>query len=129
MNFGTTAIDITNLSRRELRQLRDAIDAELGELSRLNLEQELVQQFLDTREVLAETRDDPDIEPQKLASLQNSCTTLLAQLTKAQKALYSTERIKAMEQALFATLEDCPEVAEKFINDYQERLERLDDSI
>lgn len=112
---------LESLDTAQLLSLREAIEARLParRLSELDLEKETVVQMMQARATLATLLASGE-DPHKVAPTLNALTTLLAQLSKLQADLYSSERVKAMESALIATMQSQPdEVKAKFFDTYE----------
>lgn len=82
--------------------LRSNIDARLPPLSisQMNLEEELLLQYHAAKALVAKAAGDDTIPTNQKAQVQNSCAAILKTLADAQVAVYSSERVKAIEQAL-----------------------------
>ena len=66
----------------------------------LNLESELVLQYMAAQALQTLVATDDDIPANQRAQVQNSCAAALEQLAKLQGKLYTSERLKNIEQAL-----------------------------
>ena len=109
----------------ELLELRAAIDALLPavKLSDVDLEEELMLQFARTKGLYDAVVKDENTPANQRAQVANSCTAILEQLIKMQKALYGAERMKALEQTLIRTLKQFPDdVQAKFFELYERAL-------
>lgn len=118
---------IDHLQVPDLLALRSKIDHKLPAtaLKDLNLEEELVIQFLGAKTLRDSSVTDAKIPANQKAQLMNTCASILSQMAKSQTELYSAERIKRMEMALIDTLRDLDEaVLEKFLIAYEELLEQ-----
>lgn len=63
---------------------------------------------------------DTEIPANQLAQVSNSTAAVLQQLVKLQETVYSTERLKRIEQKLIETLNTLPpEVQEAFLEAYE----------
>lgn len=97
-------------------------------LKDMNLEDELLIQYQQTKALLASIIDDVGTPANQRAQVINSCSSILAQITKTQTDLYNSERLKVLEQALINALKTVPEsVSEKFFENYERQLEGLKD--
>lgn len=117
-----------------LIELRTLIDQRLPPLSiaQMNLEEEVILQFLQAKELVRRTttRDTGfDLVPaNQQAQVVNSCAAILKTLADAQTALYTAERVKAMEQALEKAFTGMPdEVKKAFVDRYKRLLRELAD--
>ena len=124
---GITVLDsLATMSNDELLMLRERINLKLDDLTNIDLEKELVNQFIETKAMLTTVRDDDEIPPTQKASLITACSSLLAQLTKNQKELYNTERVKIMEATLIEALREVDnDLVEQFLELYEIRLEAM----
>lgn len=126
--FNWGALPVTTLIRYhdEIRQFLPPL-----ELSRLNLEQELLLQFHTARALQTEILADADNETNEIpanqkAQIVNSVASILNKLAELQSAAYTTERYKQMENLLIHTLRELPEEqAAKFIDRWEEKLKAL----
>lgn len=114
--------DLDSFSVAELLELRQQIESRLpaSELSDMNLEQELVYQFLKVKE-LQDTGFREDRTPlNQKAQVANSVATTLDALVKMQKGVYTSERFKAIENFMIQALKKLPrETAEAFLEEYE----------
>lgn len=120
----TTAFDIPveSLSVSDLLLLRQRIDAKLPatSLSELNLEQELVIQFMSVKELLNDVSRDVMTPANQKAQVINSLSSVLLQMTKSQTDLYNAERIKKIERAVIEVLGKISQkLAEEFLESYE----------
>lgn len=108
------------MSVEELLALRAEIEEALParHLKDLDLEKELVFQFLQVKTLQADTMSDDEAPANQKAQVANACASTLGQLAKAQSEIYSAERMKAVEQILIRTLRRYPELAAAFLADY-----------
>lgn len=113
------------LSIAELLGQRNQIDEHLPptELSKWNLEAEMLLQYRAATQLQAQVLDDDDVAPNQKAQVLNAVTASLSKLTEVQKELYSSERHKKIETILIRMLKKLPEdVAATFIDDYEKAL-------
>lgn len=118
----TARITLGSLTESELRQLRSEIDAMLPKvgLSELNLEQELVDQYYKTKDLMDEVSTDADTPANQRAQVCNAVTSSLAQLVKLQEDLRREETLKLMESCLVEAIKFLPdESKENFYEDYE----------
>lgn len=116
------SIDLDKLDLNALLTLRMRIDEKLPAraLADIDLEEELVIQFQQTKKLLSDVLDDEEVPPNQKAQVANTCSSLLAQLTKMQSELYAAERVKALEAALIKALLTLPEATQKaFFVEYE----------
>jgi hypothetical protein len=108
----------------ELLLLRDRINEKLEDLSNINLEQELVGQFMSVKGLLSDAYSNNDETSSQKASLINACSAILRDLAKTQTMIYNAERVKLLEQILIETLKEVgPEIATRFLELYEKNLE------
>lgn len=116
------SVDLDGMSLNQLLTLRMRIDEKLPAraLKDVDLEEELVIQFQQTKLLLNASLEDDDVPANQKAQVNNSCAGLLKQLTEMQTQLYSAERVKALESALIKALVVLPEVTQKaFFAEYE----------
>lgn len=93
-----------------------------NKLSNLDLEQEILEQYYAAKEFL-QSLDVYEVQPNQIAQTYAVVTNILKELTKTQTDLYSAERVKAMENALIATVKTMPQSQqEKFFTLYERNL-------
>ena len=110
----------------ELVRFRDEITRQLPatELSKLNLEEEVLLQYHVLRELQADVLATEDIPANQRAQVANSVASILKTLADQQVALYSSERFKEIENLLIRTLTLLPEAqASSFIVEYERILQ------
>lgn len=113
------------LSIAELLGQRNQIDEHLPpiELSKWNLEAEMLLQYRAATQLQAAVLDDDDVAPNQKAQVLNAVTASLSKLTEVQKELYSSERYKKIETILIRALKKLPEeVVASFLDDYEKIL-------
>jgi hypothetical protein len=69
-------------------------------IAEINLEEELILQYFVAKQLVQEAMDDPQVQTNQKAQVQNSCAAILKTLAEAQTALFTAERVKAIEQAI-----------------------------
>lgn len=115
-----------NYSTVELIQFLDEITGLLPplELSKVNLERELLLQFHTVRAIQTEILDDDDVEANKKATVANAVTSSLTKLADLQIALYNSERFKELENIMIHACKQLPEKqAAIFLEKYEKLLE------
>lgn len=114
---------LTDMSPAELRRLRAEIDRLLpaGEGVRdLNLEDELVQQYRKTKDLMDETLGDAATPANQKAQVCNSVVATLGQLVKMQEDLRQEQAMKIMEATLVEAIKTLPEaVKNEFFAEYE----------
>lgn len=115
-----TQLELLDVS--ELLQLRDRIDARLPAttLSGMNLEEELVRQYLKVQELQAWALEDPDTPANQRAQVCSTVANTLQHLVRMQTEFHTAERFKAIENLMIKHFKTLPlEVVEAFIKDYE----------
>ena len=113
---------LDGLTHQELRALREVIDRKLPDnsLDELNLEKELVSQYMLVKRLQDAVITDEEIPLNQRAQLANSVVATLGQLVKLQEDLKREESLKLMETCLLDSLLMLPEdVREQFFVDYE----------
>lgn len=115
-------LNIDNLTLQQLLTLRNEVEKRLPvkNLREINLARELVLQLQSNQELQNRCMQDTEIPANQLAQVSNSTAAVLQQLVKLQETVYSTERLKRIEQKLIETLNTLPpEVQEAFLEAYE----------
>jgi hypothetical protein len=115
-------VDISLYSMTELLILRNRIDTLLPPMSmaEINLEEELVRQFMTVRALQADTLAGND-EANKKASVVNACASALKALAELQTNVHTAERFKRIENLLIKHIKLLPkEAADAFIEQYSQ---------
>lgn len=115
--------DLQNLSVDELLSLRSEIDELLPAraLGDIDLEHELVVQFLAVKSLQANVLQDDNTAANQKAQVANAVASTLQQLVKMQSEHYNAERFKRIEALLVKSMKLMPvEAAEAFLNEYEE---------
>lgn len=118
-------VNLDLLSPDELLELRKEIDQRLptSSLNDLNLEKELVLQLLTVQKLQREVLAEADIPANQKAQTVNAVAANLATLAKLQTEVYTSERLKKVEQALVEALHTLPTSAQEvFIEQYEDAL-------
>jgi hypothetical protein len=118
----SSTTDLEKMDVGQLLDLRQRIEALLParKLADIDLEQEIVLQYLAAQALMQKTSIAVDIPANQKAQVQNSCASILDQLLKMQTRIYSAERMKAIEQVLIKVLKTLPEEAQRqFFHDYE----------
>ena len=93
------------------------------QLSKLNLEEELLLQFHTVRALQTTVMREDDIPANQRAQVANTVAASLKSLHDMQEAVYTSERFKFIENTLIRCLQDLPEeVAAKFLEQYRKAL-------
>lgn len=119
-------LGIGTLNEVELIQLRAEIDKMLPTkaLVDLNLERELVLQLITVQNLQHITLSDENVPANQQAQTANTVAAALATLSKLQAEVYTSERVKRLEQILIESLNTLPkEAQETFLDLYEERLQ------
>lgn len=118
-------VSVDQLSPDELLELRKEIDQRLptSSLNDLNLEKELVLQLLTVQKLQREVLAEADIPANQKAQTVNAVAANLATLAKLQTEVYTSERLKKVEQVLISVLQEMPmEQQEAFLEAYETAL-------
>jgi uncharacterized protein (UPF0147 family) len=121
--------ELSGLTVHELIALRAEIDTFLPSMSMsdMNMEQELLLQFQQTKTLLNTILTDEEVPANQKAQVINTCNAILTEITKTQSSLYNAERLKIMEQCLTNALKSAPtEVSDKFFESYERELKILE---
>ena len=127
----TQALVWEHLSVEDLVAYRDKATAALAAkgaltMQDLNVEQELLLQLHALRRLQNDTITNEDIPVNQRATVANSVGTVIANLANLQVSVYSSERIKRIENVLVRHLTSLPEdVAAKFLDDYEKEVTTL----
>jgi hypothetical protein len=116
-------ITLDDLDVGQLIELREQIEQRLPAtlLANLNLEKELVIQFLAIKSMLSKIVDDDKTPANQRAQVANSVTSILGDMTKMQNAVYNSERVKKLEAAMIKALEVLPlETRQLFLDSYED---------
>ena len=119
---GSARDPLAEMSAADLRKLRGEIDRLLPseDVSSMNLEDELVQQYLKTKDLMDETLLDEDCPANQKAQVCNSVVTILGQLVKLQEDLKREQIVKLMEATLVEAIKTLPEeVKQEFFAEYE----------
>lgn len=120
------SINLEPYNQAEIIMLRERCNKFLPDISDLDLRQELVLQFIVTKQLMTDNQTDGDIPLNQKAQVTNSLTALLKQLSDQQIKLHSAERFRLMEQALTDTLLGISlELQEQFLSIYAEKLSTI----
>lgn len=101
--------------------LRAQIDARLPPLSisDTNLEEELVLQYHAAKALVAAAARDVGVPTNQKAQVQNSCAAILKTLADVKTAVYNSERVQAIQQALEKAFQgETEEVKKRFFERY-----------
>lgn len=106
----TSAPLLDDMGVGDLLMLRADIDARLPatKLSQMNLEEELVIQFLTVKELQNDVLNSNE-EANKKAQVANTVAATMQQLVKMQTELHTAERLKEIESRLIRCLNKVPE--------------------
>lgn len=121
-------VNLDQLSPDELLELRKEIDQRLptSSLNDLNLEKELVLQLLTVQKLQREVLAESDIPANQKAQTVNAVAANLATLAKLQTEVYTSERLKKVEQVLIESLQALPEGAQQaFFEHYETTLGKV----
>ena len=92
-------------------------------LKDISLEQELVRQLRVTQLLQAAVIEDPDVPANQRAQTANAVAGILANLSKLQVEIYTSDRLKRIESILIEAVKKLPADAQRqFLEDYAEML-------
>ena len=123
----TTVVNWDILNQEEILNCYDEIMKRLPpvELSKMNLEMELLLQFHTIRGLQNKVMDDDTIAVNQRAQVANAVASSLNRLAELQGEIYTSERFKMIEGALIRELNKLPEeTAERFLVNYEQILKR-----
>lgn len=124
-DFSTPVRGIPSLDTMDVDQLlalKDEIVARLParNLKSMNLEEELVEQFIKVKSLQSRVLEMEDIPPNQMAQCAGQVASTLQALVKMQSEWYNAERFKKLEGLMIKHMRTLPlETAEKFINEYE----------
>lgn len=120
-------MDINQMTPAQLLATRDKITKLLPDISSLDLSAESISIYLNLKTLLEDSLDElEDTSPNKLATLITSVNGALKQLVTFQKELYSVQRQRAFEHAVFKVFEQGDEpLKQTFLTLLEEELEDL----
>ena len=110
-----------------LLQYRDEINSALPstELSKMNMEEEMLLQYHAIRELQNEIIGEDTIPPNQKAQVANAVAASLNKLAELQASLYTTERFKNIENILIRNLSKLPEeIASEFLTEYEKEIDK-----
>lgn len=97
-----------------------------GKLSDLDLDAELYAAFAQAKNLYTEVQyDDTTKTTEKVANIK-AMADILGRITSMQSAVFSLQRVKALEECLVKTLKEFPDIQDAFLTKYREALEKLD---
>ena len=115
---------------KELRKLLALVeellpDTSVQKVKDLDLEDELMQQYTKTKELMDEFIGDPEIAPNQKAQVANSVVSTLGHLVKLQEDLRLQQTLKLMETTLIDVIKTLPaEIKEEFFSEYETRAKK-----
>ncbi len=113
---------------KELRKLMAMIESLLPgqKVKSLDLEDELLQQYTMTKELMEGCRDDPDVPPSQKTQVANSVVSTLKQIRDMQEDLRLQQTLKLMESTLIDVIKTLPQEAkDEFFVEYEERAKKV----
>ena len=87
----------------------------------IDLNQEMEDQLTRVKDLADEAAQDADQGFQSRAAAMSACSTMLAQLTKAQESLVTMERLSKVERCVIETVKEY--LSEKNLEDLLQKLE------
>jgi hypothetical protein len=118
-------IDLSEYTEGELVGLLEQVRARLPSLKTLDLQEELVLQFLQAKQLMKLAQDDDEIPLNQKAQLLNSLANMNKQAADLQKSMFSPDQGRLREQALVAALKQYPDLREAFLREFETLLEAL----
>lgn len=119
-------LDLNQYSDEELLTLRAMIDERLPvtKLKHINLQEESVIQYMQSRKLLNDVMSDPEIPPNQKAQVNNSVQSNLTALDRMQKATYTQERNKQLEYIVVNLVNELPDIEakKKFLDELARRM-------
>lgn len=120
--------DLSGYDVEDLIEIHEQVLIKLPNVQQIDLQQELVFQFLIAKELLNKARHDEETPLNQKSQVINSAASLLKQLADTQLGIYNSTRFRLMEQVLTETLRSTDlELAQEFLTEYRRRLESLDE--
>jgi hypothetical protein len=110
------------LTVEQLLAMREEIDKKLParSLKDMNLEEELVIQFIKVKTLQESVLTDPDVPANQRAQVSSAVANTLQHLVKMQTEFHTAERFKTIENLLIKHMKTWPrDLAEKFIQEYE----------
>jgi len=125
MALPANSIPLDHYELKDLIILKARVEKRLPTLQSLDLQQELVLQFAETKALLTEASKAPLNQKSQVI---NTASSILKQLAEMQIKLYSADRNKALELCLIDLLKEADEEdREAFMEEYEKRLSLIDD--
>lgn len=119
-------LDLDQYSDEELLTIRAMIDDRLPvtKLKHINLQEESVIQYMQSRKLLNDVMSDPEIPPNQKAQVNNSVQSNLTALDRMQKSTYTQERNKQLEYIVVNLVNELPDIEakKKFLDELARRL-------
>ncbi len=118
---------LKEMPAKELRKLMAMIESLLPgqKVKSLDLEDELMQQYDKTKELMDSCINDQDIAPNQKSQVANSVVSTLGHLVKLQEDLRLQQTLKLMESTLIDVIKTLPQEAkDEFFVEYEERAKK-----
>lgn len=119
-------VNLDQYSDEELLTLRAMIDDRLPvtKLKHINLQEESVIQYMQSRKLLNDVMSDPEVPPNQKAQVNNSVQANLTALDRMQKSTYTQERNKQLEYIVVNLVNELPDIEakKKFLDELARRL-------
>lgn len=115
-------VSLEHYTLSDLLSLRASIERRLPAkaLRDMNLERELILQHQASLELQNEVLRDDETPANQKSQVANATATVLQQLIKLQETVYTTERLKSIENKLIEALNTLPtDVQERFLDAYE----------
>ena len=119
---------LLDMTPKELRTLRSMIDELLPEqtVRDLNLEDELLQQYNKTKQLMDDCIGDPEVAPNQKAQVANSVVSTLGALVKLQEDLRIAQTMKLMDATFIEVIKTAPqEIKDAFFEEYESKARKV----
>ena len=119
------------LPARELRKLLTMVeellpDTSVQKVKDLDLEDELMQQYTKTKDLMDECIGDTEVAPNQKAQVANSVVSTLKQIRDMQKDLRLQEEVKLTETVLIEMIKTLPQdTKDEFFAEYEVRARKV----
>lgn len=119
------------LPARELRKLLTMVeellpDTSVQKVKDLDLEDELMQQYTKTKDLMDECISDTEVAPNQKAQVANSVVSTLKQIRDMQKDLRLQEEVKLTETVLIEMIKTLPQdTKDEFFAEYEVRARKV----
>lgn len=115
---------VSSLTLSDQRRIQESLGRlfPVESLDSLNLEEELVSQYVKIRDLMDDVYRDDSVAANQRAQVANSVVSTLAHLVKLQEDLRREQTLKELEALLIEVVADLPDAAkDEFFARYEER--------